>query len=89
MRVELAVHDHPDLHARNVFMRGVGHLSLPIDSRVTREIAVTLAHLDTQGTTVSAGLSRLPPGDGPTTPQASQPPRPSRLRGRRRSASAG
>jgi pimeloyl-ACP methyl ester carboxylesterase len=78
--------DHPDLQARNVFMRGVGHLSLPIDGRVTREIAVTLAHLDTHGSTVSAGLTRLPPAEPPGTPQPSHP---SRLRGRRRSATAG
>jgi hypothetical protein len=80
--------EHPDLHARNVFVRGVGHLSLPIDNRVTREIAVTLAHLDTHGSTVSAGLTRLPAGDA-TAPAAPPAPRPPRLRGRRRSASAG
>jgi pimeloyl-ACP methyl ester carboxylesterase len=80
--------DHPDLQARNVFMRGVGHLSLPIDNRVTREIAVTLAHLDTQGTTVSAGLSRLPAVEPtPVTPPA--PARRPRARSRRRSASTG
>jgi hypothetical protein len=53
--------DHPDLNARNVFVRGVGHMSLPIDGRVTREIAATLAQLDTDGSTVSAGLTRLEP----------------------------
>ena len=31
--------DHPDLSARNVLLRGVGHMSLPIDRRVVREIA--------------------------------------------------
>jgi pimeloyl-ACP methyl ester carboxylesterase len=51
--------DHPDLDARNVFVRGVGHMSLPIDRRVTREIAATLAHVDPFGATVSAGLTRL------------------------------
>jgi triacylglycerol lipase len=83
--------EHPDLHARNVFVRGVGHMSLPIDSRVTREIAVTLAHLDTHGSTVSAGLTRLPAGAGaPVAGSATSgaPARASRLR-RRRSASAG
>jgi triacylglycerol lipase len=59
--------DHPDLNARNVLVRGVGHMSLPIHGRVTREIAATLAHLDAHGLTVSAGLTRLevsapPPG---------------------------
>ncbi len=37
--------DHPDLQARNVLVRGVGHLSLPVDGRVIREIAGTLAQL--------------------------------------------
>jgi triacylglycerol esterase/lipase EstA (alpha/beta hydrolase family) len=35
--------DHPDLLARNVFVRGVGHLSLPIDGRVVAEIVDTFA----------------------------------------------
>ena len=38
--------EHPDLRARNVLMRGVGHLSLPVDGRVVREISSTLAQLD-------------------------------------------
>lgn len=38
--------DHPDLRARNVLVRGVGHLSLPVDGRVIKEIAGTLALLD-------------------------------------------
>lgn len=37
--------EHPDLAARNVPLRGVGHLSLPIDRRVVHEIVTTLAHL--------------------------------------------
>jgi triacylglycerol lipase len=51
--------DHPDLNARNVLVRGVGHMSLPINGTVTREIAATLAHLDTHGGTVVAGMTRL------------------------------
>ena len=35
---------HPDLQARNVLVRGVGHMSLPVDGRVIREIGATLAH---------------------------------------------
>lgn len=42
--------DHPDLRVRNVFVRGVGHLSLPIDGRVVHEIVATFAHLDADGT---------------------------------------
>src|SRR4051794_29043500 len=34
--------DHPDLAARNVLLRGVGHMSLPIDGRVVREITTLL-----------------------------------------------
>ena len=41
--------DHPDLRARNLFVPGVGHMSLPVDGRVVREISVTLANLDPPG----------------------------------------
>ena len=50
---------HPDLRARNVFVRGVGHMSLPVDGRVVHEICATLAHLDTDGTTLTAGVTTL------------------------------
>ncbi|HVF05839.1 MAG TPA: alpha/beta fold hydrolase [Frankiaceae bacterium] len=46
---------HPDLRARNVFVRGVGHLSLPIDGRVVQEIVNTFALLDADGTARAAG----------------------------------
>jgi triacylglycerol lipase len=51
--------EHPDLAARNVFVRGVGHLSLPIDGRVVHEIGATLAHLDHEGRTVTAGITAI------------------------------
>jgi triacylglycerol lipase len=35
--------DHPDLGARNVLVRGVGHLSLPIHRGVVDEVTATLA----------------------------------------------
>lgn len=35
--------DHPDLAARNVLFRGVGHMSLPIHRGVLDEVALTLA----------------------------------------------
>lgn len=50
---------HPDLRARNVLMRGVGHMSLPIDPRVVHEVSTTLAQLNADGTTMRAGVSRL------------------------------
>jgi pimeloyl-ACP methyl ester carboxylesterase len=37
--------DHPDLAARNVLVRGVGHLSLPRHRGVVDEVAATLAGL--------------------------------------------
>jgi triacylglycerol lipase len=38
--------DHPDLRVRNVLVRGVGHLSLPVDGRVIGSIGRALALLD-------------------------------------------
>jgi triacylglycerol lipase len=35
--------DHPDLQARNVLFRGIGHMSLPIHRGVVDEVAATLA----------------------------------------------
>jgi pimeloyl-ACP methyl ester carboxylesterase len=45
--------DHPDLRTRNVLVRGVGHMSLPIHRAVVDEVAATLAGLRT---TAPAGL---------------------------------
>jgi pimeloyl-ACP methyl ester carboxylesterase len=41
---------HPDLTARNVMVRGVGHLSLPFHGEVVHQITGMLAHLDEQDT---------------------------------------
>jgi hypothetical protein len=64
--------DHPDLSARNVLLRGVGHMSLPIDGRVVREITTLLAHLDADGATVTAGVTPIDaqPPTGPPGPPA-------------------
>jgi len=35
--------EHPDLAVRNVLVRGVGHMSLPIHRAVVDEVAATLA----------------------------------------------
>jgi triacylglycerol lipase len=51
--------EHPDLAARNVFIGGVGHLSLPIDGRVVHEIGATLAHLHVDGRTLTAGITPI------------------------------
>jgi triacylglycerol lipase len=51
--------EHPDLMARNVLVRGVGHMSLPINRRAVHEISVTLAHLDPTGETLTAGVTSI------------------------------
>jgi len=48
--------DHPDLQARNVLIRGVGHMSLPIHRGVVDEVAATLAGVRTH-TTASAAVA--------------------------------
>lgn len=50
---------HPDLAARNIFVRAVGHMSLPVDGRVVHQICTALAHLDQEGTTVAAGATSI------------------------------
>ena len=65
--------DHPDLAVRNVPLRGVGHMSLPIHGRVVHEIATLLAHLDEDGSTLSAGVTTLAsaaPAPAPAAPRA-------------------
>lgn len=53
--------DHPDLRARNVFVRGAGHLSLPIDRRVVHEITATFAHLEADGSARNDPVTRPHP----------------------------
>jgi hypothetical protein len=57
---------------RNVQVQGVGHISLPIDGRVVREICTTLAHLDHDGseTTPAAEVHVLPKDRPGRTPGA-------------------
>ncbi len=67
---------HPDLTVRNVLLHGVGHMSLPIDGRVVHDIATLLAHLDEDGSTRTAGVTRLAaagPGAGPLQTPRSTP----------------
>jgi hypothetical protein len=70
--------DHPDLDARNVFVRGVGHMSLPVDGRVVHEICTTLSHIDADGRVVAAGATSIA-SSSPHKPQQHGPSR----RGRR------
>ncbi|MCA1720226.1 MAG: alpha/beta fold hydrolase, partial [Actinobacteria bacterium] len=51
--------DHPDLQVRNVALRGIGHMSLPISGQVVHRITSLLAHLDEDGSTLSPGVSTL------------------------------
>lgn len=52
--------EHPDLSASNVFVRGVGHLSIPINGGVVHAICTALAHLDHDGSTRLHGVTTLP-----------------------------
>lgn len=60
---------HNDLNARNVFVRGVGHMSLPVDGRVLHEITTTLAHVNADGTTLAPGATSIT--SSPAKPVAS------------------
>jgi hypothetical protein len=42
-----------------VLVRGVGHMSLPVDGRVVHEISTALAHLGADGSTLTAGVTTL------------------------------
>jgi triacylglycerol lipase len=64
---------HPDLFVRNVLVRGLGHLSLPIDGRVVHEICTTLAHLDSDGHTVTAGITSIGAGVESSQPATGLP----------------
>lgn len=59
--------EHPDLNARNVFVRGIGHMSLPVNGKVVHEICTTLAHLDTDGTTLATGATSIASSTGRST----------------------
>ena len=50
---------HPDLRSRNVLVRGIGHMSLPVDRRVVREIAFALAQLDQDGSQITGGTTSI------------------------------
>jgi pimeloyl-ACP methyl ester carboxylesterase len=49
--------EHPDLAVRNVLVRGVGHMSLPIHRTVVDEVAATLAGL--RGTAAAVPASAV------------------------------
>jgi hypothetical protein len=49
--------EHPDLNVTNIEMHGVGHMSLPIMQSVVHSIGAALAHLDSDGVTVTPGAT--------------------------------
>ena len=59
--------EHPDLAVRNVLIRYVGHMSLPVDGRVVHEISATLAQLEPDGSTSHAAVTTLTDRTGTTT----------------------
>lgn len=73
---------HPDLNARNVFVRGVGHMSFPVDGRVVHEICTTLAQLDVDGSTLVRGATSIGSSTGKVTtpPVAARSQRPAATR---------
>ena len=50
---------HPALSAHNVLVRGAGHLSLPISTRLVHEISTALSQLNTDGSTLTPGVSLI------------------------------
>ena len=46
--------DHPDLNARSIAVKGVGHLSMPNNGRIAYEIASVLRELHPDGTNTTA-----------------------------------
>ncbi|MFI7588226.1 lipase family alpha/beta hydrolase [Spongisporangium articulatum] len=51
--------NHRDLTVRNELVHGVGHLSLPINGDVVQRVSQALSELNTDGTTLSAGVTSL------------------------------
>lgn len=58
---------NPDLDAQNVRLHGVGHVSLPIIGSVVHGISTALAQLDSDGRTLTAGVSVLPQAPAETS----------------------
>lgn len=50
---------HPDLQVRNHLVRGAGHMSLPVSSRLVHEISSALCRLDTDGSVSEHGVTPL------------------------------
>ncbi len=55
--------EHPDLRAHNVFVPGVGHMTLPILGTVVHQIGSLLSQLDSEGATITAGVTPIAAAD--------------------------
>ncbi|HTY70815.1 MAG TPA: alpha/beta fold hydrolase [Actinomycetes bacterium] len=64
--------EHPDLEAKNVLVRGVGHSSLLVDGRVVRELVSTLAELSPRPAAPPAETPRAP-ARAPQLPPRARP----------------
>jgi triacylglycerol lipase len=60
--------EHPDLHVEQLALSDVGHLSLPIDGRVVRWVAESLARSDRRRTPFGPGHRGLPPSGAAPAP---------------------
>lgn len=69
---------HPDLKARNVLIRGIGHMSLPVDRRVVHEISTALAQLDHDGSQLSSGVTSIESTTGRSPDDSARASRPGR-----------
>jgi hypothetical protein len=66
--------DHPDLGARNVLVRGVGHTTLPVHRAVLDEVAATLAgHREAPAPSATAPSAAAPSAPAPSAPAPSAP----------------
>ena len=65
---------HPDLRATNVPVRGVGHMSLPIHGEIVHRICTLLAHLDTDGSTLTPGVASIDAAAGRSQPGRPEQP---------------
>jgi triacylglycerol lipase len=61
-----ALIEHADLRARNILVRGVGHMSLPVHGAVVHEICTALARLDHEGHTLAPGATSITSSSGST-----------------------
>jgi triacylglycerol lipase len=52
---------HPDLTSDNELVHGVGHMSLPINAAIVQKVAQVLGELNSDGSSLSAGVVPLRP----------------------------